>query len=82
MGRHPDRSARLPLRVLGDAVAHLPRQVQSGTVILQVQGNFGVSEFKDGQFTAPHGAAIDSKGNLYVEDWNKLGRVSKLKKLG
>jgi hypothetical protein len=45
------------------------------------QGNFGVKEFKDGQFTAPHGAAIDSKGNLYVEDWNTLGRVNKLKKV-
>ena len=45
------------------------------------QGNFGVKEFKDGQFTAPHGAAIDSKGNLYVEDWNTLGRVNKLKKI-
>ena len=45
------------------------------------QGNFGVKEFKDGQFTAPHGAAIDSKGNLYVEDWNTLGRVNKLRKV-
>jgi hypothetical protein len=47
------------------------------------QGNFGVqpADWKDGQFTAPHGAAIDSKGNVYVEDWNAVGRVSKLKKL-
>ncbi len=43
-------------------------------------GNFGapVDQWKDGEFTAPHGAAWDSKGNAYVEDWNKTGRVTKL----
>ena len=48
------------------------------------QGNFQVKpeEWKDGQFTAPHGAAWDSKGNLYVEDWNVAGRFNKLKRLG
>ena len=33
--RHPDRRARLPFRVLGDAVADLPRQVQPLAVVLQ-----------------------------------------------
>jgi hypothetical protein len=47
------------------------------------RGNFGVKpeDWKDGQFTAPHGAAWDSKGDLYVEDWNASGRVNKLKRL-
>lgn len=47
------------------------------------RGNFGVkpADWKDGEFTAPHGACWDSKGNLYVEDWNKTGRVTKLKRL-
>jgi hypothetical protein len=47
------------------------------------RGNFGVdpADWKDGQFTAPHGAAWDSKGDLYVEDWNKSGRVNKLKRV-
>jgi DNA-binding beta-propeller fold protein YncE len=40
-----------------------------------------VDKWKDGQFTAPHGACWDSKGDLYVEDWNKYGRVNKLKRL-
>ena len=35
----------------------------------------------DGIFIAPHGAAWDSQGNLYVEDWNRVGRVSKLERI-
>jgi hypothetical protein len=44
------------------------------------RGKFGtpVESFEDGKFTAPHGAAIDSKGSLIVEDWNQHGRVNKL----
>ncbi len=38
-------------------------------------------EMKLGIFTAPHGLSFDKAGNLYVEDWNKTGRVTKLKKL-
>ena len=47
------------------------------------RGNFGVKpeDWKNGQFTAPHGAAWDSKGDLYVEDWNASGRVNKLKRV-
>jgi len=32
-------------------------------------------------FTAPHGLSFDKDGNLYVEDWNQIGRITKLKKL-
>jgi hypothetical protein len=39
-------------------------------------------KWKDGEFTAPHGAAWDSKGNAYVEDWNVAGRVTKLARIG
>ena len=50
-----------------------------------VQGqwaNFGVPpvEWKDGIFTAPHGLCFDQKGNIYVQDWNSTGRVTKLLK--
>ena len=31
-----------------------------------------------GVFTAPHGCCYDSKGNLYVMDWNASGRITKL----
>ncbi|MHA3771012.1 6-bladed beta-propeller [Verrucomicrobiota bacterium sgz303538] len=36
--------------------------------------------WKEGIFTAPHGLTYDREGNLYVQDWNKTGRVTKLVK--
>jgi DNA-binding beta-propeller fold protein YncE len=39
------------------------------------------NEMQLGIFTAPHGLSFDKAGNLYVEDWNKTGRVTKLSKL-
>ena len=36
--------------------------------------------WKPGIFTAPHGVSYDAAGNLYVQDWNKTGRVTKLVK--
>jgi hypothetical protein len=38
------------------------------------------TEMQLGIFTAPHGLSFDKDGNLYVEDWNKTGRLTKLKK--
>jgi len=38
-------------------------------------------KWKDGEFISPHGAVWDSKGDLYVEDWNATGRINKLKRL-
>ena len=32
-------------------------------------------------FTAPHGLAYDRSGNLYVQDWNAHGRITKLVKV-
>lgn len=45
--------------------------------------NFGVkpSDQKPGIFTAPHGLSFDKDGNLYVQDWNASGRISKLKRI-
>ena len=44
------------------------------------RANFGVppEQWKEGIFTAPHGCAFDAAGNIYVEDWNKWGRITKL----
>jgi DNA-binding beta-propeller fold protein YncE len=44
--------------------------------------NFGVppEQQKLGIFTAPHGLSFDKAGNLYVQDWNRTGRVTKLVK--
>jgi DNA-binding beta-propeller fold protein YncE len=35
-------------------------------------------QWQDGVFLSPHGAGWDHDGNLYVQDWNFLGRVSRL----
>lgn len=40
------------------------------------------TKWKDGEFISPHGAAWDSKGNLYVQDWNAYGRMTKLRRVG
>ncbi|MDG1358561.1 MAG: hypothetical protein P8P36_10240 [Akkermansiaceae bacterium] len=36
---------------------------------------------KPGIFTAPHGLSFDKDGNLYVQDWNATGRISKMQRL-
>ncbi len=37
-------------------------------------------DWQGGIFTAPHGVSFDHEGNLYVMDWNKWGRITKLVK--
>ena len=34
-------------------------------------------DWLDGVHTAPHGACWDAQGNLYVQDWNAHGRISR-----
>jgi len=38
-------------------------------------------QWKDGEFLSPHCARFDSHGNIYVLDWNSLGRITKLRKV-
>jgi hypothetical protein len=38
-------------------------------------------KWNDGEFLAPHSAAWDGDGNLYVMDWNAHGRITKLQRL-
>jgi hypothetical protein len=37
--------------------------------------------WRDGTFIAPHFAAFDQAGNIYVMDWVSAGRVTKLKRV-
>lgn len=74
------------------AVAELEARVviidKSGTPVSFVGDNpnkkqwakFGVApkDQNPGIFSAPHGLSFDAEGNLYVQDWNTSGRVSKL----
>ena len=75
----PDLQGRITiLNKENKLIAHLGENEDKGK-----QGKYPVppEQWKDGQFTAPHGAAWDSKGDLYVEDWNATGRVNKLKRI-
>ncbi len=47
------------------------------------RANNGVppEQWVDGQFCSPHGACWDKDGNIYVAEWVKEGRVSKLRKV-
>jgi len=48
---------------------------------LRAQFDVKTDRWKVGEFISPHGAAWDHDGNLYVEDWNVLGRVTKLRRM-
>ncbi len=39
------------------------------------------AEIPEGIFSAPHGLCYDRQGNLYVQDWNIEGRITRLSKL-
>jgi DNA-binding beta-propeller fold protein YncE len=45
-----------------------------------LRAQYGVprEKWRDGEFLAPHCATFDAQGNVYVVDWNHLGRVTKL----
>jgi len=42
--------------------------------------NVAPADHHHGIFTAPHGVAFASNGDLYVQDWNTSGRITKLRK--
>jgi sugar lactone lactonase YvrE len=50
----------------------------------QQRANFNVDpkDWKEGIFNAPHGISYDQDGNLYVMDWNKSGRITRMNKVG
>lgn len=82
--------------IFGDflAIAELEARVtildKSGTPVAFLGDNPNKSQWAkfpvdpkdwvEGIFTAPHGLCFDKAGNLYVQDWNQTGRVTKLVK--
>ncbi|MCC6669946.1 MAG: hypothetical protein IT458_02715 [Planctomycetes bacterium] len=38
-------------------------------------------QWQDGHFLAPHSVCADARGDLYVMDWNAVGRITKLRRM-
>lgn len=56
-------------------IAHLGDNPDPGK---RARNDVQPSEWRDGEFLAPHCANWDSQGNLYVTDWVSRGRITKL----
>jgi hypothetical protein len=85
------------ISILGDfaAVAELEGRVvitdKSGAVVATLGDNPDKEQWakfrlapefwKDGIFIAAHGLSFDAAGNLYVQDWNFAGRLTKLRRV-
>jgi hypothetical protein len=47
----------------------------------RAQNGVPPEQWAAGEFIAPHSACFDAEGNLYVMDWNRHGRVTKLRRI-
>lgn len=56
-------------------VCHLGDNPEPG---LRAQNGVPRDKWQDGVFLSPHGVCVDQAGAIYVQDWNFLGRISKL----
>ncbi|MFK7741633.1 MAG: hypothetical protein AB8H80_15050 [Planctomycetota bacterium] len=45
---------------------------------LRAKNGIPRAQWRDGEFLSPHSVCVDAKGNVYVMDWNSLGRISRL----
>jgi glucose/arabinose dehydrogenase len=65
-----------------DADDRLVAHVGDNPVVAQ-RAEHGVppAAWRPGVFTAPHAAAWNAAGDLFVMDWNRFGRVSKLARI-
>ena len=81
-GKHlvvPDLAGRVTLLdERNELVCQLGDQPEAG---LRANNGVGKDKWQDGVFLAPHGAAFDRNGDLYVLDWNRHGRVSRLRRV-
>lgn len=75
----PDLAGRVTILGPDDAlVAQLGDQPDESK---RARNDVPLAEWRDGVFLSPHSAHWDRAGNLYVMDWNFLGRVNKLRRL-
>jgi hypothetical protein len=66
------------LNAKNEVLTHIGDNPNEG---LRAQNGVPREQWRDGCFTAPHFAKWDAQGNLYVLDWNYLGRVTKLERV-
>lgn len=59
----------------GELRAHLGEQPDPAK---RAQNGIPRVDWRAGEFLSPHGVAFGHDGAIYVEDWNSLGRVTKL----
>jgi hypothetical protein len=86
----PDLFGRVTLLGRDDAVlAHLgddSERILADKPDGKVKNDWAIrndeSLWTDGKFVHPHDACFDAAGNLYVVEWVRTGRVTKLRKLG
>lgn len=72
----PDLAGRVTiLNERNELVRHLGDQPDPA---LRAKNGVPREQWRPGVFLAPHGAAFDQRGDLYVLDWNRHGRVSRL----
>jgi hypothetical protein len=75
----PDLAGRVTILDEADRlVAHLGDNPDES---LRAQNGVPRAKWRDGEFLAPHSAHWDAEGNLYVMDWNSLGRINKLQRV-
>ncbi len=72
----PDLAGRVTiLNEKNELVCHLGDQPDPNK---RAKNGIDKADWRDGEFLSPHGAAFDANGDLYVLDWNRHGRVTRL----
>lgn len=75
----PDLAGRVTiLDGQGELITHLGDQKDPG---LRAKNGVPREKWENGSFLSPHSAAWDADGDLYVMDWNFLGRVTRLERV-
>ena len=61
---------------LGDGIAYSEKIKKEKKPLRETE-----SLWQDGKFVHPHDACFDPAGNIYVAEWVKTGRITKMKRL-